>query len=91
MFKTGTSLALLRIGLPGAIAMAGLVLIVIGGAVYVALGAALLVVSLIAILTDALARLTISSQDDRDREQAARERFSQTGRWSRRRRASRTD
>jgi hypothetical protein len=72
---------LLRVGLPCGIAIAGLVLALLGGTTNIVLAAALLPAALVVALTDVFARLTISSQRDRDEEQAARENFSRTGRW----------
>jgi hypothetical protein len=85
---TRIALALLRVGLPVAIAFAGIILIALGGDSRIGLGAALLVISLLVFLTDVLARLAISSQNDRAREEAARERFRATGRWPRAPRAT---
>jgi len=70
-----------RIGLPAVIAAAGIVLLVLGGGLRTGLGAALLGIALMVALVDVAARLSISSQDDRDREQAARRYFQRTGRW----------
>lgn len=76
-------LLLLRVALPAALAVGGLVLIAIG---LPYLGGGLLTAALIAVLTGFFARLTIASNLERDREEAARRTFQQTGRWPRRKR-----
>lgn len=64
------------------------ILLVIAGAVLIAssaslvVGVALIVLAFFTVLTNFLIRLAISSQEDRDREAAARERYVKTGRWS---------
>jgi Flp pilus assembly protein TadB len=70
--------AVARLGIPTLIAAAGLVLIAVGEA---ALGATLLGISLLVVGANWLARLSLRSQLDRDREEAARRQFSRTGRW----------
>jgi hypothetical protein len=74
---------LIRYGLPVAIALAGLIVLIVGSGhgVSVAAGIALIGVALLVVLVNLLARLSISSQDDREREQRARERFAREGRW----------
>ena len=73
---------LVRIGLPAAIAVAGVALMVLGedesllGAGIVLVGVALLVA-----LTNVLIRLAIRSQADREREAWARRYFDRHGRW----------
>ena len=75
-------LRLVRVGLPAAIAAAGVVLIVEGateneqGAGVALIGVAVVVMSLNLFL-----RLGVSSERDREREEAAREHFDRTGRW----------
>lgn len=75
-------LRLVRIGLPAAIAAAGVVLIVEGateneqGA-----GVALVGVALVVLLFNLFLRLGASSTRDREREEAAREEYDRTGRW----------
>ena len=66
-----------RVGLPAAIAAAGIVLIIVGSD---GLGVTLLVVAGLVVLTNLLMRLSISSSDDRDREQHRRRVFERTGR-----------
>ena len=80
---TGLSpIHLVRYGLPGAILLAGVLVIVVGSdAIATAAGVVLIGVSFMVYLVDVLARLAITSQDDRDREQRARARFARTGRW----------
>lgn len=74
---------LIRYGLPAAIAAAGIVVLIVGSedGVWDAAGIVLIGVALLVLLVNVLARLTISSQEDRDREQRARERFSRDGHW----------
>jgi hypothetical protein len=75
-------LRLVRIGLPAAIAAAGIVLIVAGeteneqGA-----GVALVGVALVVMLFNLFLRLGASSTRDREREEAAREEYDRTGHW----------
>jgi hypothetical protein len=71
-----------RYGLPGAILLAGVLVIVVGSdAIATAAGIVLIGISFLVFLVDVLARLAIASQLDRDREQRARDRFARTGRW----------
>jgi hypothetical protein len=67
---------LVRYGLPVAIATAGVVVIIVGSGrgVSAAAGITLIGVALLVLLVNWFARLSISSQDDRDEEQRARER-----------------
>jgi hypothetical protein len=74
---------LVRYGVPLLLAIAGVVLLVIGGDAPVGAGITLIGVGVIVLGWNAFARLSISSQDDREREEAAREEFSRTGRWPR--------
>lgn len=68
-----------RIGIPGVL----LVLAVIAAIVVSsALGIVFAGAALVAIVADLWMRLGISSQDDRDREARARQRFRRRGRWS---------
>jgi hypothetical protein len=66
---------LIRYGLPAAIAIAGIVVLIVGSAdpFAVAAGFTLIGVALLVMLVDVFARLAISSQDDREREERARE------------------
>ena len=65
---------LLRIGLPAAIALAGVVLLVIGGDTGTGAGVTLLGVSLLVILANGFVRLTLSSEREREQEEYNRER-----------------
>lgn len=67
-------LALVRVGLPLAIAVAGLILIVIGGDAAVGAGIVLLGVAGLVVLANLFIRLAIQSQDDREREEERRRR-----------------
>jgi hypothetical protein len=75
-------LRLVRVGLPAAIAAAGVVFLIVGkteneqGAGIVLIGVALVVM-----LLNLALRLGVSSTQDREREEAAREYFDRTGRW----------
>jgi protein-S-isoprenylcysteine O-methyltransferase Ste14 len=80
-----------RIWLPAAIALAGVVLIVIGHARYSnlansrslesAAGVSLLLVALIVWMLNWMYRLSVLSNEDREHEERAREYFDRTGRW----------
>jgi hypothetical protein len=67
-------LALLRIGLPLAIALAGVILLVIGGDAEVGAGIVLLGVAALVVLANLFIRLAFQSQEDRDREAERRDR-----------------
>jgi Flp pilus assembly protein TadB len=69
--------ALLRIGLPAAIALAGVVLIIVGGDAARGAGVLLLGVSVLVVLANVLIRLSL--QSEREREQEARNR--ERGQW----------
>ncbi|MGI8714017.1 MAG: hypothetical protein ACR2NR_12735 [Solirubrobacteraceae bacterium] len=80
-----------RVWLPAAIAIAGVVLIVVGHGSYSNLassrsvesgaGVALLIVALIVWMMNWMFRLSVSSNEERDEEERAREYFDRTGRW----------
>jgi drug/metabolite transporter (DMT)-like permease len=80
-----------RVWLPIAIAVAGVVLIVLGGAkvhgagisggTLAGAGVALLVIAVMVWTLNWLLRLSISSSRDRDREEEARRFFDEHGRW----------
>jgi len=73
---------LIRYGLPGLILLAGVIVIAVGsGSIATAAGIVLIGVSALVFAVNVLARLAISSQDDREREQQARDEFSWTGHW----------
>lgn len=76
-----TPMTAFRFGLPGLIALAGLVLLVVGGEVATGIGIVFIGSAFLIFLFNLFIRLGGSSQDDRDREQAAREEFTRTGRW----------
>jgi len=63
---------LVRVGLPLAIALAGVILIVIGGDAAVGAGIVLLGVAVLVVLANLFIRLAIQSQDDREREERRR-------------------
>lgn len=71
---------LVRYGLPGAILLAGLILIFAGsGSIASAAGEVLIGVSLMVYLVNVLARLAVASQGDREREQRARDQLTRSG------------
>jgi protein-S-isoprenylcysteine O-methyltransferase Ste14 len=80
-----------RVWLPTAIALAGVVLVVIGHGSYSnlantrslesAAGVSLLLVALIVWMLNWMYRLSIRSNEDREDEERAREYFDRTGRW----------
>ena len=75
-------LLLVRIGLPAAIAAAGVVLLVTGdGENDQGAGVALIGCALIVLLFNAFLRLGARDHLDRDREDEAREHFGRTGHW----------
>jgi hypothetical protein len=75
-------LLLVRVGLPVGVAVAGIVLIAAGSdADATGMGVVLIGVAGLVVLANVLVRLSISSQEDRVREQRARRRFTRTGRW----------
>jgi protein-S-isoprenylcysteine O-methyltransferase Ste14 len=84
-------LAVTRIWLPLAIAVAGLVLVVLGHGSYSELtnsrslesaaGVALIIVALIVWMLNWMYRLSVRSNEDREYEERAREYFDRTGRW----------
>jgi drug/metabolite transporter (DMT)-like permease len=65
-------LALVRIGLPAAIAVAGVVLLVIGGDAEVGAGIVLLGVAALVVLANVFIRLALQSERDREREEERR-------------------
>ena len=74
-----------RVWLPLTIAVAGVVLIIAGHArassIAAAAGVALLIVALIVWLLNLLFRMSVQSNLDREREEAARRYFDEHGRW----------
>ena len=76
-------LSFTRIWLPGAIGVAGVVLIVIGRGHQTAAGAGvgLLLVAVIVWMINWMFRMSVQSNRDREREERAREYFDEHGRW----------
>jgi Flp pilus assembly protein TadB len=70
-----------RIWLPLSIAAAGVVLILTGGDDAVGAGVLLIGVSVLVVLANLMLRLSLSSERDREQEEANREFFSRTGHW----------
>src|SRR5450755_2260702 len=87
----GPLLAATRIWLPIAIAIAGVVLLVIGHGRYSALadtrslesaaGVSLLIVAIIVWMMNWMYRLSLSSNEEREQEEEARRYYERTGRW----------
>jgi hypothetical protein len=67
-------LALVRIGLPAAIALAGVILVISGGDAAVGAGIVLIGVAGLVVLANVFIRLSIQSQRDREREEERRRR-----------------
>jgi hypothetical protein len=76
-------LAATRIWVPVAIAVAGVVGIIIGHGKTAAAGAGvgLVIVALIVWMINWMFRMSVESNRDRDKEEEAREYFGRTGRW----------
>ena len=75
-------LRLVRIGIPAAIAAAGVVFLIAGeGENDQGAGIALIGVALVVLLLNLALRLGVASTRDREAEEAAREHFDRTGRW----------
>jgi hypothetical protein len=71
-----------RYWLPGAIALAGVVVALVGSSSALdALGASLVGAALVVLLINLFIRLSIQSNRDRDREERARDYFDRHGRW----------
>ena len=70
-------LNLVRVALPAAMALAGLVLIVIGGDVALGTGIVLLGSALHVVMANAMMRLSLQSEREREEEQRRRD----EGRW----------
>jgi hypothetical protein len=72
--------------LPGAICVAGIVLLVVGGSdATVGAGVVLIGVGMLVALLNVLMRLGLESNRDREREELARQYFDRHGRWPGRR------
>ena len=79
---TRVALALVRIGLPAAIAAAGVVLIVTGdGENEQGAGVALIGCAVMVLLFNLFLRVGWRDTRDREREEEAREHYDRTGRW----------
>jgi protein-S-isoprenylcysteine O-methyltransferase Ste14 len=88
---SSTLMHIMRYWLPGAIAVAGIVLIAIGHAAYSkstsshslesATGVALLIVAVMVWLLNWMYRLSVTSNTEREDEERARDHFTRTGRW----------
>jgi uncharacterized membrane protein len=74
---------IVRWGVPGVLALAGLVLLAVsaGDETTLALGILFIGIGAIVAVWNAFLRLSFSSQEDRAREQRARRYFSRHGRW----------
>ncbi len=75
------SLLLVRVALPTTIALAGVVLLLIGGDTAQGAGMVLVGVAVLVVLANAFIRLGLQSERDREREQSRRRAFSRRGRW----------
>jgi drug/metabolite transporter (DMT)-like permease len=75
------NVAWVRIGLPVAIAVAGVVLLVVGDDAGRGAGVVLVGVAGLVVLANLFVRLSLRSEDDREREARRRDRFSERGRW----------
>lgn len=75
-------LRIVRIGLPAAIAAAGVVMLILAGNENEqGAGIALIGVALVVVILNAFLRLGASSEQDREREEAAREYLDRHGHW----------
>ncbi len=75
-------LSLTRIWLPAAFVVAGIVAIILGGSGSVgAMGVGLIIIALIVWMVNWMFRMSVESNRDREREEAAREYFDEHGRW----------
>jgi hypothetical protein len=80
----GFLLAITRIWIPLAIAVAGIVAIIIGGGqddITAGAGVSLVLVALIVWMINWMYRISVQSNRDREREEEAREYFDRHGRW----------
>jgi hypothetical protein len=72
---------IVRVWLPSAIALAGLVLLVAGDETMRGAGVVLIGSSLMVVLANLFLRLGLSSERDREHEESARDFFARHGRW----------
>ena len=72
---------IVRVWLPAAIALAGVVLLVVGGDAERGAGVVLIGSALMVVLANLFLRLGLSSERDREDEEAGREFFARHGRW----------
>jgi hypothetical protein len=72
------SLLALRVGLPLALLLIGLIILIAGDT---QLGLILVGIAGMSVIVDVYARQSIDSSEDREREEQARRTFSETGRW----------
>ncbi|MGO9499720.1 MAG: hypothetical protein ACLQA5_23860 [Solirubrobacteraceae bacterium] len=80
----GFLLAITRIWIPLAIAVAGIVAIIIGGGqddITAGAGVSLVLAALIVWMINWMYRISVQSNRDREREEEAREYFDRHGRW----------
>ena len=80
----GVLLAITRVWLPVAIAVVGIVAIVVGGGqddVIAGAGVSLVIVALIVWMVNWMFRMSVESNRDREEEERAREYFDLHGRW----------
>jgi hypothetical protein len=75
------TLIAVRVLLPAAIAIVGVVLVILGGDAARGAGVVLMGVAALVVLANLLMRLGIASERDREREEARRREFSRRGRW----------
>ena len=78
-------ITLFRYGFPALILVVGIVLLVIGGDAAIGAGIVLIGVAVLVLVFNLFARLAVASQDDREREEAARDYYTRHGRWPGRR------
>jgi hypothetical protein len=75
------TLILVRVVLPVATAVAGVVLLILGGDDAQGAGIVLIGIAVLVVLANLFLRLSLLSQRDRDKEEARRRSFSRRGRW----------
>jgi hypothetical protein len=74
-------MALLRIGLPVAILIAGIVLLVVGDDAGRGAGIVLIGVAGLVVLANLFIRLGLQSEREREQEERRRERYAERGKW----------